>query len=695
MSAPAYAESNPSGRGRSRGGHRGGRGGGPGRGGRGGAGVGGNSHQPQQYGQQGSNQGTTQGSNQGFNQGQQQRGGYQGRGGRGGAHQSFNQDQGGGGNQQGGRGAFNQNQGGGGRGGGQNYNPQNNYNNNSNPNQTYNNQQAGGGRGRGGFSHGGQQGGGGAGNFNQQRNQPYSGSKSGLTALEITDYPKDLQYQELVDFFNSNVGNNFRFVNLSFNYKPGHSKMQIQSGDANNVLALTGKFIRPNCPITIEHSTSGRPLQQAEKDMLRQFIKSRYNAQIKLLSLAGTITALQRVDFTNKMFLQEIGIIIAEDCPHVTTIDFSNNNLSMLTAFSRLNQYATHLRNISFMNNNIASMEQLEYLSGFRDTMNEIILLGNPCAASNIHPLLYHHLVSSIFPNLTMLDQKPVQQLIQFDLPAIKSSSSLPPSQGSFFEDQQSNLLAKEFVKMYYTLFDSQNINDRTKLHSVYKDNSLFSLNCAADVKFGMVSPQYSTLNRNMLALQPKNRAAQSASLLKTGNIDIVYQFKQLPLTRHDWTEFIMDVFFLPTAQTAGKQLFIGIKGTFLELESSTVRMFHRNFLCEPAGAEQSSKGWKIAIEHDQFFIGASKTIANNNINVANTFNSPQVNGLGGGLALELSGLGQSLSPEQQMITSLMQQTSVDQKTAILALQNTQGNYEQAVQMIQYVQQQQGMTRNN
>ncbi len=509
-------------------------------------------------------------------------------------------------------------------------------------------------------------------------------SRSGLTNLEVSGYPEDLTYEEFVQFLTNFGPRNFRFVRLDF--KAQRSRLQVQSGDAQAILALTGKSIRPTFSLLVEHATSGRPLQPHEKDSLRTVIKAKFIKEANTLDLSNLEAQMPRVDFNNKMFVNEIGIIIAEEFPQVATASFANNRITSLAGFSRLSYSVPALINFSFENNLLTQLEQLDHLLGFRDSMRELILKGNPVVQSfSTEPLLYHHLISALFPNLQILDGDLLRPIIEFDLPPMKSLSALPAPQGSFFESDSALSISKAFIEKYFEIYDNK--NERQKLVSVYHENAQFSLSAASDVKFALLPAEYSNINRNILALGTRNRSSASAALLRTGPVLIAASLAGLPSSRHDVAAFTADVFFPPLSQGSPNLLFINLRGSFLETDSSTIRSFHRVFLCGPPTADSTSKGWAVSVVNDELFIGAGKSFQN----VPPTLGLGQSQSLSplpplnlplGPLNLPLPHLGHA---EQQLVQTLMQTAGIDQTTAVQALMQAGGNLDQAVKLVQTI----------
>ena len=421
------------------------------------------------------------------------------------------------------------------------------------------------------------------------------------------------------------------------------------------------------------------------------------------LDLSSIATSLPFTDFSSKAFTSELWTALHEVAPSVVSVNLSNNHLSSLSSFTRLHACAPALINLSLAHNALDKMEQLEHLSAFRDQLNELILTGNPlhpsssssssassasqpASTSALDPLLYSHLVSSLFPNLKLLDNAALTQIISFDLPPIISTSALPPTLGSFFDQPKNMELVRAFVDKFFACLDSSS-TERQKLVSVYTDDAHFSL--ALPMPDGaqttLVSPVYSSLNRNALQLHKANgkqQATASASLLKTGPVTIVYALSQLPPSQHHIDGFVADVMLVPSAAAL---LFVTVRGTLLETDTRTLRAFHRVFLLTAPGADALSKGWAVSIVNDQLLLGASK-IQQQQLPALGLSHSTSLQ--------SLSPLPPALSPSpgvdlQSVVLQLSMQTGVDQATALQVLQQSQGNAEQAFLTIQSILQQQ------
>ena len=405
------------------------------------------------------------------------------------------------------------------------------------------------------------------------------------------------------------------------------------------------------------------------------------------LDLSSLSSQLQFTDFNSKTFINELCAGVHEICPVVVSLNLAHNKLTTLAILSsRLTSAAPSLINLSLAHNGLDRVEQLDLLAPYRDQLNELILTGNPLAppAGTTDALLYSHHVSAHFPNLKLLDGQPPTPLIAFDLPPMISTSALPPVQGSYFDKAENAEVVRQFVEKFFGTLDGSS-TDREKLMFVYGERAMFSLTLPtldSQQAATLVAPAYQALNRNSLQKAGEvggvQKAAAVSALLKQGPFNIVHALKTLPQSQHHVDSFIADVMLLPSTGL----LMVTIRGSLLEVDSSTLRAFHRVFLLSAPNADLRSKGWPVMIAHDQLFLGASRM--------------QPTQQLGGSQSLSpLPGPSLSPSPQpggvdvQSVVMQLSMQTGVDQATAMQVLQQSNGNVEQAYATIQAVLQQQ------
>ena len=224
----------------------------------------------------------------------------------------------------------------------------------------------------------------------------------------------------------------------------------------------------------------------------------------------------------------------------------------------------------------MSSVDQFEHLSAYRDHLRELLATNNPFfiaftpapgappqSPSQLDYSIYQQYISSIFPSLKLLDAVPIQSFVDFDLPSsllTTSQTSLPEAKGSCFDSEDSQKRGEAFVKLYFSLYDTN--RQSRDLISVYGDNAIFSLSYQPEPKFP--NSKYTEQNRNIASLgSAKVRAASEVSLLKTSPVAIVNTLVNLPNSKHDPNTFIADV-----VKMSNGLLNITVKGEFVEGET-------------------------------------------------------------------------------------------------------------------------------
>lgn len=209
--------------------------------------------------------------------------------------------------------------------------------------------------------------------------------------------------------------------------------------------------------------------------------------------------------------------------------------------------------------------------------INEIILIGNPVQQAK-RGVGYHHAVKKRLPALKFLDRAPIRSVINFNLPAPSEGPALPSEKGPFFDSEQNKAASLEFVRKFFSIFDG----NRQDLLEAYTQTSCFSLALSKEASFGSMGAEFTTKNRNLLALKGKggnSKGEESASLLQVrhaciflasfvfaagsvvvlalhlhsahslqvGKINIMFSLDKLPQTQHQFDDFVVDAFVLPS----------------------------------------------------------------------------------------------------------------------------------------------------
>jgi len=130
-----------------------------------------------------------------------------------------------------------------------------------------------------------------------------------------------------------------------------------------------------------------------------------------------------------------------------------------------------NLRIIYMKDNKIANVSNLEKLKGL--DLVELNCSGNPFKDRLGSD--YTERIRGIFPNLQVLDDKPMPKKIGFDDDTSPSASSLPPSIPKFIKSEEAGTLVLQFLEQYFKLYDSDN---RQPLLDAYDENAMMSMSC-------------------------------------------------------------------------------------------------------------------------------------------------------------------------------------------------------------------------
>lgn len=316
--------------------------------------------------------------------------------------------------------------------------------------------------------------------------------------------------------------------------------------DANDLLQWSGvRFAGSPLRITkaeagFNGNMAGAPASGENTiDTLTQFLKSRYNPQIKLLNLSAV---QQDPTLANKGFFGSLStslkffpalMKIAGDLKlDVTSADLAGNNLSDLTSISSLAHTFPSLQNLSLQNNNFSRIKTFETWRKKLNFLRELVLTGNPLLnTQNQNDLLNMKLeLMKSFPRLVVLNGEPVR-----NEQALLANLSFPfeHPRAMFFQDAEVQGISTNFIANFYNLWDT----NRADLMVLYQNESQFSLQVDSvqphtlDAKntpdFGYYIPQSRNLTRVSSSKARLTRVAQ-------GQEQIFKLFMQMPKTRHE-----------------------------------------------------------------------------------------------------------------------------------------------------------------
>lgn len=486
-----------------------------------------------------------------------------------------------------------------------------------------------GGRGRGGSSSTSFRGGSstrGTNPFHQQQqtntsfnNNQHQQSSSGTVTYDFNNLPNDVQYNELQKCVTDNTPHGFRYVKLTLH--GNRAQLIVNQHDNNKIQSLiNGQANIRGTPIQLSISTQqqthsgqstggGKPLNQSQKDQLKQLIQSRYDHNAMTLNLSSTYSP--DFDYNNKMFINELCNNIQHITPNVVTIDLSNNGIQQCTYLHKLGYIASSLKNLSLANNNINNIEQIEGMStsGLKDHIQNLILQNNPViniiqqTYNDNTYTTYHKLIECIFHNIRTLDGQSIQHTITFDVPDM--NNNLPPIQTSYFDNDKSQQLVISFVTKYFNIYDTSQ-QHRQSLLSVYAENSQFTV-CVGDNIAGNIPNEYTQRSHNIYNKQTTQQQSQQQPSISLGQVAIAYTLSTLPHTQHDISNFTADVY---SVNSLGGSIVLTLKGQYLE-NNTDIRQFHRVFILVSPTSEAQNKQWNVSILNDMLYIGTAKPFVN------------------------------------------------------------------------------------
>ncbi|KAI7903631.1 uncharacterized protein BX663DRAFT_507144 [Cokeromyces recurvatus] len=380
-------------------------------------------------------------------------------------------------------------------------------------------------------------------------------------------------------------------------------------------------FNNPTLPMTsvVENNT-----KQSTMDILRNFLKSRWNSELKFLNLddMGSDPILKKSAIkppgapgSSAIVGPAMMKLAGEMFANVVTVSFARNHLKNVQPISTLAQYLPNVQNLSFQDNLIKEYDSLEALSGTGKLrhLRELLLTGNPLRESEIkqrgNDRAYMRNIVKRFPSLVMLDGVPVQ-LSESEIANVHKTGRVLPldNKPSFFDNEISQTTAIDFITKYHQLFDS----DRSTLSHIYDHDAIFSV--TSDIK---LRPQqklkrkdkkklmededkltWTTLSRNLIG---KSKRQEGKGLL-IGPEAIGTALCRLPSTIHDLSkteDFIVDAHQTPVG------LLVSLHGEFKEDENSSPLSYSRTFLLRPATTDSPAMaaGWPYIIMSDMLCV--------------------------------------------------------------------------------------------
>ncbi|CAP25290.2 Protein CBR-NXF-2 [Caenorhabditis briggsae] len=348
-------------------------------------------------------------------------------------------------------------------------------------------------------------------------------------------------------------------------------------------------------------------LKPVEIDVIRNVIDSRHNTEKQLLDLSNFSKNVEFFENDMLMCLTKPRVMttvlqwIGAKYPKISGISFSNNRLCHLEHLSALGKTTKSLKFLDLSHNQISTEDELEKLG--KVSVERLVFEGNPVCERFTQMSQYVNFIQKAFPkcsNLDGIDVKPKEQ--RFDL------DKFLPFRNGYYGNEEIRNLVEEFIIAYYEIYDGADGQQtrKTLLNAYDATNSTFTITitCLWDpYKYTMYpdSECYRMYLRNSHnVLNQEFFAANRASRISHGAMDIVVALSRLPATVHLMDTFVVDVF-LVSAELLGFTL----HGTFrdgnmvAEDINSAENYFTRTFIVAPKGEG------KVAVISDQLFISS------------------------------------------------------------------------------------------
>ncbi|CAE6456485.1 unnamed protein product [Rhizoctonia solani] len=341
--------------------------------------------------------------------------------------------------------------------------------------------------------------------------------------------------------------------------------------------ALSKGSDAPSSSRTVGGSAPGRIMPI---ELLREFIKKRYNPEIRFLNLENMaddelLKSKNILPPDDENASRQIGPALLKLAgqlqPQPESISFAHNSFTNLHTLRMLPTFLPQLKNVSFQNNEIRFWRDLEAIipseqkhGGAVSSIREIILMGNPVHDQELAKgdlTAYRSEVVRRFPNLEMLDQEPIVK-IGFDVPLPelmerdrlleKDKNVQWPAATSFLVDMKAGFMGPgieattvEFLTKYFELFDG----NRTLLSTAYSPSATFSLSLNTSIPprarirgYHNHLPHQKELawkawmdvgSRNLMRVAKLDK---TTTFLRSTAEDVIKALSALPGTKHDIT---------------------------------------------------------------------------------------------------------------------------------------------------------------
>ncbi|CDK27441.1 unnamed protein product [Kuraishia capsulata CBS 1993] len=386
-------------------------------------------------------------------------------------------------------------------------------------------------------------------NYSNQNSNNTNGMGQDAVTLEIFNW-NNASTSDLASFISRKTRVSIRNIQVDATTNVLRASVR-NDKEAQEVQKLNGsKFAGANLKISIVGLQTSSTM-----DLLKSFLASRYDSQSKMLNLENMINdpilvsngLFSTANTSSKMFpaLMKLAEIEKLD---IESVNLSSTNLGGINfTMSILGTTFPNLKNLALTNNNITKTRYFDQFKGRFNQLRQLYISGNPVLSENPQP----HLVK-LFPRLLILDGVVVR-----DEAKVNAILTFPiQSSSMFFESKTIQDTATGFVANFLNLWDTR----RADLLQLYTPDSQFSYQIDTTHIADPVSQSsnlqphswgyYIPNSRNLTRVSAgRSRMARLAK----GPEAISKLFKNLPKTKHHLMDqpdaFAMEAWSFPALQ--------------------------------------------------------------------------------------------------------------------------------------------------
>ncbi|XP_018304307.1 nuclear RNA export factor 1-like [Mycetomoellerius zeteki] len=404
------------------------------------------------------------------------------------------------------------------------------------------------------------------------------------------------------------------------------------------------------------------------KERLKQAMAKRYRQDTKALDLSkfhldSDLCSDYFYALSYPVMMMTVLDIMAEHIPNLEALNLEGNKLQNVERLSMLTKKFLKLKILHMGDNKIRDIYQLDAIKDLK--LNELKLSGNPvCNKYKSRQNDYVRDIRRRFPRLLFLDGTELPRPIVFDI--VDEDANIPLSQKMFVAvDVKVQEIAKRFLLLYFTVFDSEN---RQPLLDAYDEHACFSMTIS--ISHNNKLNGYHLENRNLFKI---NDTVRRQKFLKQGRLPVVSFISEIPRTKHLLSTFTMDI-----SLATQTMMFITITGYVqLDNKEEPIHYFNRTFIIVP-------KDEGYCIQNEQLHISQLPESQLNQLHQQlNQLENQQIQSETPALSSVEVTNPVATEPndemKQQMTLTLSQQTNMNLEWSLKCLQDTQWNYDNAV----------------